>query len=137
MIVFFFLSRLWFNIYYRLHENVRSHSKSTPPGGIGRSDTEDNLPGPVSRSSSITSLNTRKHVTGIPVPSSGVVEESANQVCIDFIPWLQPVTHHSEIKYINSSFLCCLLFYMKVQRDKVSDKKTSTKIKFFCKWVQK
>ncbi|KAJ9595165.1 hypothetical protein L9F63_013523, partial [Diploptera punctata] len=67
------------NVFYlRLHENVRSQNKSTPPGGLGRSDTEDNLPGPVSRSSSIASL-TRKNTSGIPVPSSGVTEESLNQ----------------------------------------------------------
>lgn len=69
----------------RLHESVRSHSKSTPPGGIGRSDTEDNLPGPVSRSSSIASLNTRKHagsVAGIPASGGGVPEEAVYQVWI-------------------------------------------------------
>jgi len=69
--------------FYRLHENVRSHSKSTPPGGLGRSDTEDNLPGPVSRSSSIASLNAHKHVgsaVGIPITSGGVPEEVLSQV---------------------------------------------------------
>jgi len=73
------------SLFCRLHESVRSHSKTTPPGGIGRSDTEDNLPGPVSRSSSIASLNARKpagSAVGIPAPGGGVHEESVNQVWI-------------------------------------------------------
>lgn len=73
------------SLFCRLHENVRSHTKSTPPGGLGRSDTEDNLPGPVSRSSSIASLNARKHVgsaAGIPASGGGAPEEAVNQVRI-------------------------------------------------------
>jgi len=73
------------SLFCRLHESVRSHSKTTPPGGIGRSDTEDNLPGPVSRSSSIASLNARKpagSAVGIPASGGGVPEESVNQVWI-------------------------------------------------------
>ncbi|KAK7862806.1 hypothetical protein R5R35_004159 [Gryllus longicercus] len=50
------------NVFYlRLHENFRWLTKLTPTGtsgslGPGRSDTEENSPGAVSRSSSVTSL---------------------------------------------------------------------------------
>lgn len=83
---FFYITA--FSVFYRLHENVRSHSKSTPPGCIGRSDTEDNLPGPVSRSSSIVSLSACKHVgsaAGAPVSSGGVPEEVVSQVRFNIV----------------------------------------------------
>ncbi|XP_063220375.1 KICSTOR complex protein SZT2-like isoform X2 [Bacillus rossius redtenbacheri] len=49
------------NVYYlRLHEKLRWQNKLTP-NSVARSDTDDNSPGQVSRSSSISSLNARRH----------------------------------------------------------------------------